>query len=334
MISRPFHRSLLAAIVLFASTVYAQDTQLSQFYAAPMYLNPALTGNTHQDRISMNHRIQWPGIGPGYRTYAMAYDHRSSTTNSGIGGMVMHDRAGTMALSNTHVALCYSYEARINRRSGVRGGLRLGFTQKALDLNHLVFADQVIREANSSVEPFLIERLSYFDANAGLLYFNERFWAGISMNHLNRPRQSFMIAGDERLPIRTSVHTGYRFPVDGNALNVSSTIMTLATHYKAQGKWDQFDVGAYLDHRGLIMGLWYRGIPGLKAYAPGYANDEALILMVGVEAKNQLKVVYSYDITVSRLSTRSGGAHEVSLIYEWPRKNKSRRWKAVPCPKF
>ena len=31
---------------------------------------------------------------------------------------------------------------------------------------------------------------------------------------------------------------------------------------------------------------------------------------------------------------KSGGAHEISLIYEWPRKAKNRRHKVVPCPKF
>lgn len=330
MMGRRHHITL--ALALAASPALAQDPQLSQFYAAPMYLNPALTGNTFQDRVSMNYRMQWMGIGKGYRTYAVGYDHRSNT--SGIGGMVMHDQAGAYALASTQAAFCYSYEARINRRSGIRGGLRLGYTQRSVDANGLLFADQVIREAASTIEPMIIERISYFDASVGFLYFNEKFWAGFSLNHLNEPQQSLSVAGDAKLPMRTSAHMGYRFAVDGRNFRVSETLMTLATHYKAQGKWDQLDIGAYVDHRGVVFGMWYRGLPGIKAYQPGYANDDAVVLMVGLETNKQLRVVYSYDVTVSTLSMRSGGAHEVSLTYEWPKRGKGRKWRSVPCPKF
>ena len=72
----------------------------------------------------------------------------------------------------------------------------------------------------------------------------------------------------------------------------------------------------------------------MKAYKPGYSNDDAVVAMLGVRTKSQLRLVYSYDVTVSMLTPKSGGAHEVSLIYEWPKHSKNRRYRAVPCPKF
>ena len=110
--------------------------------------------------------------------------------------------------------------------------------------------------------------------------------------------------------------------------------MTLAAHYKAQGKWDQLDVGGYIEHERLSGGLWYRGLPIVKAYQQGYSNSEAVILMVGYETEHQLRFTYSYDITISKLTMKSAGAHELSMIYEWPRKPKARRHRVVPCPKF
>lgn len=56
--------------------------------------------------------------------------------------------------------------------------------------------------------------------------------------------------------------------------------------------------------------------------------------MVGYETPYQLRLVYSYDVTVSKLTMKSGGAHEISVIYEWPRTGKNRKYRAVPCPKF
>jgi hypothetical protein len=56
--------------------------------------------------------------------------------------------------------------------------------------------------------------------------------------------------------------------------------------------------------------------------------------MAGIETEHQLRFIYSYDITISKLTMRSGGAHEISLQYEWPRKSKNRKHRIIPCPKF
>lgn len=326
---------LIVALWRSAHPCSAQDPQFSQWYAAPQYLNPALTGNTLQDRIAANYRLQWPGVQPGYETYMVAYDHRFSTINAGMGGMVLSDKAGTTGLTSTTVGLSYSYEARINYKRAVRGGVRFGYTMRGVDPNGYLFADQIIRDnAPQSVEPNLIERVSYLDIAGGLMYYSEQFWAGVSTNHMNKPNTSLLLGGEARLEQRISVHTGYRFPIDGRPLGKSETRMTLAAHYKMQGKWDQLDLGGYIDHGQVTAGLWYRGLTGFKAYEPGYGSSDAIILMIGYQTESQLRFVYSYDITISKLTMKSAGAHEISLIYEWPRKARNRKHKVVPCPKF
>ena len=52
-------------IVLMLTTaldLYAQDPQFSQFYANPVYLNPAFAGTARCPRVVLNYRNQWPGI--------------------------------------------------------------------------------------------------------------------------------------------------------------------------------------------------------------------------------------------------------------------------------
>ena len=328
-------RFLAIAALFPCFSAWAQDPQLSQFYAAPLYLNPALTGNTQQDRIGVNYRLQWPGVGPGFRTYAISYDHREDRFRSGFGAMLMRDQAGSFNLAFTQAALSYSYEARINRRQAIRAGVRAAYAMRDYDPSGLVFADQVIRDnAPTSVEPAHLSDISYWDFSGGLLYFSEQYWAGISLNHLNNPEQSFYLDGNAPLGVRLSAHAGYRFALDKRSFKHSETKMTITAHYKAQDKWDQLDIGGYVDHDPVTFGLWYRGIPGLKSYKPGYPNDDAVVLMVGYRTENQLRIVYSYDVTVSKLTLKSGGSHEVSLIYEWPKHGKNRRYRAVPCPKF
>ncbi len=328
-------RLLLILTLLLALKARAQDPQFSQFYASPLYLNPALTGNTFQDRIILNYRKQWLGIAPGYETFCASYDHNDTKLHSGFGGMVLRDVAGSNGLSFTHAAFNYSFEARIDHKRAIRFGTRLGYTLRQFNQSSLVFADQIIREdPTGSIETGFREQASYFDGSTGAMYFSEAFWFGVSFNHLNRPQQTLFTDGNVRLPVRTSMHSGYRFATDGQKLRRSKTFVTLAAHFKMQDKWDQLDVGGYLDHDRLNFGLWYRGLPALKAYQPGYSNDDAIIAMVGYETPQQLRITYSYDITISLLTMRSGGSHEISLIYEWPKRGKNRKWKAVPCPKF
>jgi type IX secretion system PorP/SprF family membrane protein len=313
----------------------AQDPQLSQFHAAPQYLNPALVGNTAQDRVALNYRLQWPGVQPGFETYAVAYDHNFVDANSGLGGMVMRDVAGSNGLSFTSISMSYSYEARIDHKRALRFGLRTGYVLRGIDPSGYLFADQVIRDnAPRTIETGMMDNTSYLDMSFGSLYYSEQFWVGASVNHINRPNTSLFLEGDARIDMRTAVHGGYRFAIDGFDYRRSDTRMTIAALYKAQGKWDQFDLGAYIDHNRLTAGIWYRGLPVVKAYEPGYGNNEAMILMMGFETEQQLRFVYSYDITISKLSMRSGGAHEISLVYEWPRQAKKRRHRIVPCPKF
>ncbi len=329
-------RSIAAMLVLGTGLIArAQDPQLSQFHAAPQYLNPALVGNTPQDRIALNYRLQWPGVQPGFETYAFAYDHNFASANSGLGGMVMRDVAGSNGLSFTALSMSYSYEARIDHKHAIRFGLRMGYVLREVNRSGFLFADQVIRDnAAQTVENGMMDNTSYLDMGSGALYYSEQFWAGVSVNHINRPNTSLFLEGDARIDMRTSVHGGYRFPIDGHDYRRSETKMTIATHYKAQGKWDQLDLGGYVEHLRVSAGLWYRGLPILKAYQQGYSNSEAVVLMAGFETEQNLRFVYSYDITISKLSMRSGGAHEISLVYEWPKQAKKRRHRIVPCPKF
>lgn len=86
----------------------------------------------------------------------------------------------------------------------------------------------------------------------------------------------------------------------------------------------------------MIFGIWYRGIPGLKAYQPGYQNNDAIALLIGSEFKN-IKIGYSYNITISTLVSNTTGAHEISIIYNWAAKDSpplNQQLRKVPCPKF
>lgn len=322
-------------IMLSVRILPAQDVQFSQFYAAPMYLNPALTGSSDQHRATINFRDQWPSFPGAFISYSLTYDINISQAKSGIGLYVNNDRAGSGALNTTSGGFMYSYDIKIDRKFGFRPALGIGFGNKNVDYTKLKFGDQLLTGNDISFQTNLIkDQIMYMDVSTGGVFYTNDLWAGAALFHVNRPNTSLM-GQDAILDPLFTLHAGYRLPVTRTVKREIVRSLTIAAHYKAQGKWDQIDIGGYYFHKPFIMGVWYRGIPGFKSYAPGYQNNDAVVLLAGVQTK-LFKFGYSYDITISEIWANSGGAHELSIIYEYidPRKKRKSKRRRLACPSF
>lgn len=326
---------------LLSFSSFSQDPQFSQFYASPLYLNPAMTGNTQQGRIAGIYRNQWAAVpasaSDAFKSYAFSYDHNILKFNSGAGLQFVRDRAGTGGLRFTDIAGLYAYHLTVTRNLHINAGMRFGYTTRDIDFSRLTFGDQLLRNDGSATnEIFVTNKVSYFDVGSGIIVYAPRFWIGTAFNHINQPNQSF--TGTEApLPMKYSVHGGVNIPVKKNAKGFTISNVTVAANYKAELKWDQLDLGAYFKRTPLILGMWYRGIPLLKSYQPGYLNNDAVICLAGFSFDDYgISFGYSYDITISRLSYKTAGSHEISLIYEYitPDYKKNKRKFVIPCTKF
>lgn len=327
--------------ILVCSRLGAQDMQFSQFYANPLYLNPAFTGQTLEHRMILNYRNQWPSIPQGFRSYHATYEYHASQLNSGFGLIFNREEAGSFGLTTDFLGLSYAYRFALNRKNFIQTGLKFGYAWRGIDFNSLVFNDQL--ESNSSLtadqDAFLEDNLSYPDISWGGLYYSEKYWVGTSINHINEPNQTLLEnTGESVLPRKYSVHAGYRFNLTGSTVSRTGSreVMT-AIHYKSQGKFDQVDLGAYFIQSSFFFGFWYRGIPLLKKNDEAVMNNDAVIALVGLKIpERNLRIGYSYDITISRLISNSGGAHEISIIYEAASRKSKRKNKRflAPCAKF
>jgi hypothetical protein len=62
-----FKYIVLASILLCMSAqLFSQDVEMSQYFAAPLQLNPALAGISYGPRLTVNYRNQWAGLGDGF----------------------------------------------------------------------------------------------------------------------------------------------------------------------------------------------------------------------------------------------------------------------------
>lgn len=299
-----------------------------------MYLNPAYTGLTYEHRFVANYRNQWPGVSKAYQTYMASYDYNMSNLNSGLGVLVMQDRAGTAGLTHTQFGVSYAYHFKIGKFTEIRMGANLSYNMKRIDFTKLKFNDQITSGSGVSIEAGNYTPLSYMDFGAGALLNSTKYWLGLSAKHLSQPNAS--LTGDQiPLPVTLSLHGGYRFVLEEKSRNDLKRYFSPAFNYRHQQKYDQLDIGVYYYHLPLNIGLWYRGLP-FKKYGPTYTSQESVAVLIGFDLTSyNLRMGYSYDITVSNLGVgNSLGAHEISLIYEIAQKKKRNKKVLVSCPKF
>ena len=90
----------IAACIFISNEADGQDAAFSQFYANPLYLNPAFAGATPKGcpRASLNWRDQWPGIGSSYITTSASWDKHINAIGGGLGIIVVNDRSGNGGL--------------------------------------------------------------------------------------------------------------------------------------------------------------------------------------------------------------------------------------------
>lgn len=325
---------LTAVLLLFCLTGRSQDAQFTQFYASPMYLNPAFTGLTFEHRFVANYRNQWPGVKTAYQTAMVTYDYNMTDLNSGIGFTVMQDRSGTAGLTHTQIGASYAYHVKINKFAEVRMGANLNFNMKRIDFTKLRFNDQIATGSAVSVEATTYEPLNFMDFAAGALLNSNEYWLGLSAKHLTQPNSS-MVGDKVPLPLSISLHGGYRFILEQKSRLDLRRYVSPAFNLRHEAKYDQLDIGIYYFHLPLNVGLWYRGLP-FKNYAPTYGSRESIALLIGLDlAPKSVRIGYSFDLTISRLGVANSlGAHELSIIYEIAKKRRKNKRVLVSCPKF
>lgn len=303
----------------------AQDPTFTQFYANPIYLNPALAGSTGCPRVSMNYRNEWPQLTGNYITYSLAYDTYAKSISGGLGFIATHDQQGRGTISTTMIGAIYSYNLRATRKFSLMFGARAAYFQKYLDWSKLTFGDMIDPRRGFIYQTGDVPRgngkRGFFDASAGIVGYTKDFYFGVAAHHLNRPDES-MILGTSRLPMRITGHAGADIKLGKRARNNStSTSIMPNVIYQYQNGFSELSVGTYVKYENFTVGAWYR-------------NRDAFILCFGITTP-KFRLGYSYDITVSKLGNGvSGGSHEVSVGFNLACKKKPKNFRRISCPSF
>ncbi len=316
--------------ILTATVACAQDPQFSQFYANPLYTNPAFAGSSTVARGVLNYRSQWPGISGTFRTISTSYDEHFDVINGGIGVLVTADEAGVGTLRTVSASGIYSYQIIINKYLTIRAGIAGSFNQRSIDFSKLQFYDQIVRGVGfvqPTKEPPSANSITYLNFASGLIAYTKQFYAGFAVHNLSEPVQSFYGNSDHELnsiPRRYTAHAGLVIPLTRNRDERKSTNLWPNVIYMQQRLFNQLNLGMYYNKGPVVLGTYFRA---------NSVNSDAIIFVMGFRLP-KMRFGFSYDATVSEAKAGARQSYEVSLSFELKKKQPKKTVRQIRCPEF
>jgi type IX secretion system PorP/SprF family membrane protein len=314
-------------------TIWAQDPLFSQFYANPIYTNPAFAGSSGNIRINMIARDQYSALRNNYRTAAASVDAQVNSLNGGIGAMATMDVSGDGFLTTSTFSAIYAYSVPLSRKVTMRAGIQASYYQRVYDFNQFKFGDQIDDQLGfvfPTAENRGSERIKLPNFGAGMLIYGKTLYGGLAIHNLTEPNQSFYnktSSNEEfKLPRRYTLNAGANIYLTKARYEEQNIILSPNLLYLQQRNFNQLNLGFYVKKQSLTAGLWYRQTS---------KNSDAVILLVGLKFP-KFRIGYSYDITISDARTATQGSHELSMSFEIkPKKKQSKRsGKPIRCPEF
>ncbi|MBS1948240.1 MAG: PorP/SprF family type IX secretion system membrane protein [Bacteroidetes bacterium] len=334
-------------LIFFSSAAHAQDPSFSQFFASPLTLNPALTGNFNGDlRVAGNYRNQWPSVNNAYITSTVSLDmplmqERLLEGNRwAIGLMAMNDKTANGILNSNYLSFSTAYHKAVDVDGlhKISVGFQGSYVNKKLDGPRLHFLDGLQVDGTwlpSSSEPDNLKVVTshYFDVNAGALYNGSlngtnEVYAGIALYHIARPKETFLNNNNIVVPTRVTIHAGGFFP----SANAGTTWYVSAV-YNRQATGNELVLGTALEicagadnnkPVNFYVGAWTR----LNNVA------DAAIPYIGLDYGSfNLGMTYDVNISGFKKASYGMGGIEISLIYIMKKKDHTSEHE-VQCPRF
>lgn len=315
---------LQVLLIMALAQVQGQDLHFSQWFNSPLTTNPANTGFIPDAdyRLGANYRNQWSSVmQEPYKTMsifgdAQVFRNRIQSGWLGLGGVILHDVAGSGNLTTTEVYGSVAYHQMLGYSSLLSIGFNTGWVNKRINSSQLKFPDQFDGQFFDNTLPTSVvidvPNVNYLDMQVGMNYAwfpDSKTYvnAGFSVQHINTPKESFFSTDpsgfDSEIPRR---YIGF---LNASFKTSDQVIFNPMGYYTNQAGASETVFGFNLEYNlaedgdnQIVGGIYYR-------------VGDSFIPMVGFIYRN-IRLMFTYDVTSSALSQYNGsrGAWEFALI--------------------
>lgn len=297
---------LVAGIFLLQTASAQEEAIYRQYFLNPMLVNPATVGadREHHD-LSMNLRTAFSSFPGSPKSYTLSYNGPVGK-QVGLGGMIFSENIADITRFRGQIA--YSMGIEINEDLKVRAGLSLEYQRMALS-NSVMDS-----ELFNPMDPVVLDNINgrrFFDTSLGLYGEYKDIYFGYAAPNLIRTVTDEIEGQDDGGNFKYFIlQAGGRFAINDNKVKLEPSII-LRNVRNVDTHLDFSMMASFLNEQ-FITGAMFRVLRG--------GNSAGFLL--GTKY-NTLKFIYSYDILIDDFQSYNGGSHEITVGFEFGRKDGS-----------
>lgn len=321
--SLSFKKISFIVLCFSVSVSHAQIQQATSHYMFnPQVTNPAFYGNKDGINFGANYRHQWAKLEGQPRSVNIFSDASLPQAHGGIGLNISNDMLG--AYSYTSVRAGYTFIHNIGNKIKISIGINGGATFSKLDGSRLITPQGNGPDLNDDALSNQLQKSIRPDLTAGFALVHKYFELGLAYTNLINAKDKFNGTVTDLRPVYGSVfqvYVGSKIKIKDN-FSIKPSLM-LNTDFK-EFQTDFSFMAGYKDY--VSLGVNVRGY-NKKSF-------ESLSPIISIGPLKNICVIYSYDVSLSKLSSVNKGSHEVTLNYLLPNKLIYKNPKIINNPRF
>lgn len=289
-------KKLTGLIFLFISlSAFAQqDPLFSQYMFNKLVLNPAYAGSREMLTIDMLNRYQWVGIEGAPRTLTIGGHMPTRNNKVGLGLYAYQDVLGPT--KNQGLMATYAYRLLLGR-GNLAFGLQAGFKYFDFDWKQIN-----VEDPDYTFNPQDLRRFTP-DANFGIYYQTNRFFAGLSSKQLFQNEYGIIKVDDKSTYAKLLRHfygmAGAALPIADKVTFRPSALVKFVKNAPLQA---DFNASVLFDN------IFWVGA--------SYRTEHAIVFMTEFRITEKFRLGYSYDIYLNELLPHNKGSHEIRLGFD------------------
>jgi len=283
-------------LLAYKTSIAQTEPMYSQYMYNMLGVNPAYAGSREATSFNLFQRKQWVGLEGAPQTTSVSLDQAILNKKAGWGIQLYDDKLGVEKADG--INLMTATRIRVSENGILSGGLSLGLMNYRIDLIN-------VTNRYTPSDPAFYSNFNKWTPSIGIgLYYNtDNFYAGVSIPNILKSRLSAFDVIKSGLQKVNSRHifltTGLVIPINENIKLKPSTMIKMVE-------------GAPIE-ADLNTNIWFHD---LISVGVSYRTGDAVISMAEIQATENLRIGYAYDITISPLKYYNNGSHEFMIRYE------------------
>ncbi len=279
-----------------------QNTQYTQFMYNKLWLNPAYAGSHNTGCVQAIARNQWQGLDGAPSSQAISFHMPIAGKRAGVGLSLMHDEIGPS--NEWLINANYAYRIPMGK-----GQLSFGL-QGSIKNYRIDFALLNTVNPDNSVLPSDLRTRNILNFGAGVYYYGDKFYAGVSVPYILSGDLGFAENGDLDQFAEQVVHY---YAMGGYLFDISSKVKLNAQALFKSTSVTPFDMD--LNASLIFFDKLWTGVSYRHGGSTAQGIGESIDLVLQYQPTPSLRLGMAYDFTLSEIKNYSDGTLEFMAQY-------------------